>query len=110
VDAKKQKVSMADSPVPSRGHETSELSRIARDVRTIRNIAVAWLVLSIGGCLLLALVSFATFLARQGMSTASAPVRPETCHAPHERLSSSGLCFCEEGYHRDLYTQKCLPN
>lgn len=37
-------------------------------------------------------------------------VRPETCHDPHERLGTSGLCFCEPGYHSDPTTLKCITD
>ena len=32
----------------------------------------------------------------------------ETCHDPHERLGSTGVCWCEPGYRRDPTTLTCV--
>lgn len=37
------------------------------------------------------------------------PLLPETCRDPHERLGSTGVCFCEPGYTSDPDTLKCVP-
>jgi hypothetical protein len=33
---------------------------------------------------------------------------PENCRDPHERVGTSGVCFCEEPYHTDPTTFKCV--
>jgi hypothetical protein len=40
----------------------------------------------------------------------NATPHPETCRDPHEHLGSSGVCWCESGYTRDVTTLKCLKD
>ena len=42
--------------------------------------------------------------------TPSHPLIPIVCHIPHEYLSPSDTCFCEDGFTRDVTTQQCVPN
>ena len=36
--------------------------------------------------------------------------RPENCRDPNEVLGATGLCWCKEGYKRDVTSQKCVPD
>ena len=46
--------------------------------------------------------------ASDGQPPVAQPSIPETCRDPHERLGSTGVCFCEPGYKRDATTLKCV--
>ena len=69
---------------------------------TVRAFAV--LVILITGFFMLDLLLGGVSSPALGGAAGTAQSRPETCRDPHERLGSSGICFCVDGYKQDITT------